>query len=269
MKRAEEVTTTEDLKKKEMRHLVATLRGNGYPANMVKPMQRKKDVTPNDGEEERKPLTTAIIPYTQGLSEQIKRVLRTYNIRTAFRSGVSLANLLTKVKDPVLPEDREGVVYKIRCLCGDFYIGQTGRNTNTRIKEHKAACRLAKFESSAVAEHAWQDGHIIEWDQVEIVDTATATNERLVKEAIHIRLAPRGCRINREEGRELSLLWMNAVRSAREHSRRRTMPSLQPHPPTTPPPRIVRPTPSLRRRMSHATDYPTTLASATPTGVGT
>ena len=51
VKRAEEVTTTEDLKKKEMRHLVAALRGNGYPTNMVKqcnargvlhPMTRKK-----------------------------------------------------------------------------------------------------------------------------------------------------------------------------------------------------------------------------------
>ena len=164
----------------------------------------------------------------------------------------------------MLPEDREGVVYKIGCLCGDFYIGQTGRSTNTRIKEHKRACRLAKFESSAVAEHAWQDGHIIEWDQVEIVDTAASTSERLVKEAIHIKLAPPGCRINREEGKDL---WMNA---ARERSRRRLTRSLQPRPPTTPPPRIVRPTPSLRRRRtSHATDSPTTLALATPTDVGT
>ena len=177
---------------------------------------------------------------------------------------------IQKVKDPVLPEDREGVVYKIGCLCGDFYIGQTGRSTNTRIKEHKRACRLAKFESSAVAEHAWQDGHVIEWDQVEIVDTAASTSERLVKEAIHIKLAPLGCRINREEGRDLSPLWMNAVLSARERSRRRLTRSLQPRPPTTPPPRIVRPTPSLRRRRtSHAMDSPTTVALATPTDVGT
>ena len=34
VKRAEEVTTNEDLKKNEMRHLVVGLRGNGYPLNM-------------------------------------------------------------------------------------------------------------------------------------------------------------------------------------------------------------------------------------------
>ena len=33
-------------------------------------------------------------------------------------------------------------MYKIKCLCDDYYIGETGRTTNTRVKEHKAACRL-------------------------------------------------------------------------------------------------------------------------------
>ena len=65
VRRAEEVTTTEELKKKEIRHLVTALRGNGYPTNFVQPTKRKrKDDTLNAEEEENKPLTTAIIPYT-------------------------------------------------------------------------------------------------------------------------------------------------------------------------------------------------------------
>ena len=57
------------------------------------------------------------------------------------------------------------------------------------MKEHKAACRLAAFERSAAAEHAWQAGHEIEWDDVDI---ATDLQERKVKEAVYIRLAPKG-----------------------------------------------------------------------------
>ena len=76
--------------------------------------------------------------------------------------------LLTKVKDPVPQEERSGVVYKIKCDCGDAYIGKTKRTLNTRIKEHKAACRYAHMEKSAVAEHAWQDGHTIDWENVKI-----------------------------------------------------------------------------------------------------
>ena len=125
---------------------------NGYPINLVKPSHNKNKE--HDQEEEEKPLTTALIPYSQGLSEQIRRVLKMFNIRTAFRSGSSLGKLLTKVKDPVPPEDRPGAIYKLSCLCGDSYIGETGRTTNTKLKEHKAACRLANFQKSAVAKHA-------------------------------------------------------------------------------------------------------------------
>ena len=168
--------------------------------------------------------------------------------------------MLSKVKDPVLPEDRSGVIYKLGCLCGDFYIRQTGRGVNTWIKEHKAACRLAKFEKSAVAEHAWQDGHVIEWDQAEIVDTAKSTWERLIKEVIHIKLAPLGYRMNKDEGMDLSPLWMNAILAMkRRMPDRRCTPLRVPRPPSTPPPNIRRPTPTLRRcLMSHAAPSPTT-----------
>ena len=89
------------------------------------------------------------------------------------------------------------------------------------MKEHKAACRLANFEKSAVAEHAWQDGHIIEWDQVTILDTASDLRERKTKEALYIKLAPPGCRINRDEGKDLSPLWLNAIKNCFRRGQRR------------------------------------------------
>ena len=66
-----------------------------------------------------------------------------------------------KVKDPTPPEERPGIVYKIKCICGDFYIGETGRSPTAKMKKHKAACRLGAFERSVVTEHAWQAGHEI------------------------------------------------------------------------------------------------------------
>ena len=121
--------------------------------------------------------------------------------------------MLTKVKNPVPPEDRTGVVYKVRCICGDVYIGETSQPMSMRIKEHKAACRLANFERSAVTEHAWQDGHNIEWDNVEILDTTTGSISRRTKEAIHIKLRTTPtCRMNRDEGRDLSPIWLSTLR---------------------------------------------------------
>ena len=153
-------------------------------------------------------------------------------------------------------------MYKIKCLCGDYYIGETGRTTNTRVKEHKAACRLVNFDRSAVAEHAWKDGHVIEWNEVEVLDTATDERQRRVKEALYIRMAPPGVRMNRDEGREVSPLWLNAIRELRTQRDQKTIQTgmLQPNPPATPPPSHRRPTPNIRtRRTSHARTRPRPL----------
>ena len=83
--------------------------------------------------DEHKPLTTAKIPYGEGLGEEIRRILKDYNIRTVFKTIDTLGRILTKVKDPTPPEERPGVVYKIRCICGDFYVGETKRMLATRL----------------------------------------------------------------------------------------------------------------------------------------
>ena len=130
VRRAEGVSTSDELLKKEMRHLRTVLTANGYPSNLVrtKPPKSRKEDDKNDDDEEDKPVATATILYSKGLSEEIRRVMRRYRIRTAFGSGLSLGRLLARVKEPTPPEDRSGVVYKIKCVCGDYYIGKTGRS---------------------------------------------------------------------------------------------------------------------------------------------
>ena len=48
-------------------------------------------------EEERGPLV--VIPYVVGMSEDIRRVCRKFNIRVVFKSGRTLHSMLTKVED--------------------------------------------------------------------------------------------------------------------------------------------------------------------------
>ena len=42
------------------------------------------------------------------------------------------------------------------------YIGQTGRQLNQCLCEHKRAVKTADFNSSALAEHAWSAGHAVD-----------------------------------------------------------------------------------------------------------
>ena len=43
------------------------------------------------------------------------------------------------------------------------YIGETTRRLETRLKEHKDACIKGFTNTSAIAKHAWTEGHPIRW----------------------------------------------------------------------------------------------------------
>ena len=147
-------------------------------------------------------------------------------------------------------------------------MGETERALATRSKEHKAACRLGAFKRSTNAEHAWQQGHEINWNDVEILDTARDLQEGKVKESLYLRMAPKTCLMNRDEGRELPLLWLRTLKNVEKKERLRPCPprtqrpsvnrllpgvtrrqaptapaQRTPHPPATPPPAVRRPTP--------------------------
>ena len=95
-------------------------------------------IEPNATNTNATPVTTATIPYIKGTSETIARILQPYNIRVAHKPITTLRQLLTNVKDKDEPSDRRGAVYKIKCCdCQATYIGETGRNLNVRLTEHK------------------------------------------------------------------------------------------------------------------------------------
>ena len=83
-------------------------------------------------------VTTAAIPYIKGTSETIAWILQPYNISVAHTPITTLRQLLTNIKDKDEPSNRQGAVYKIKCCdCQATYIGETGRNLNKRLTEHK------------------------------------------------------------------------------------------------------------------------------------
>jgi len=58
-----------------------------------------------------------VIPYMAGMSEDIRRVCRKFNIRVVFKSGRTLRSKLTKVKDTLSPGKQSNVVYRIPRSC--------------------------------------------------------------------------------------------------------------------------------------------------------
>ena len=100
-------------------HVREALVNNGYPDTVLSlsppPIQHQHDNTPPDA--------TVVIPYMNRTSEAIRRVLTPLGIRTCFQSQTALKNILTHVKDPVPPEEKTGVVYRVPCSdCQATYV---------------------------------------------------------------------------------------------------------------------------------------------------
>ena len=91
----------------------------------------------------------------------------------------TLRQLLTKVKDKDEPNRRQGAVYKIKCCdCQATYIGETSRNLNVRLIEHKRATRNGDINNH-IAEHHLQTNHRIDWDSAKCITYSTNYYQRL------------------------------------------------------------------------------------------
>ena len=77
-----------------------------------------------------------------------------------FRPYRTLSNILVHPKDPMSPDQRKGVMYRIPCVdCDMTNVGQTGCTIQVRRKEHLRALTNADPQTSALAEHALTHHH--------------------------------------------------------------------------------------------------------------
>ncbi len=87
------------------------------------------------------------IPYIQGTSEKIKRVLQQHDLKVMLKPTRKLGDVVSRIKDSVVAEKETGVVYSILCKdCNVQYIGQTRRAFLTRKKEHISSVKNFKTE---------------------------------------------------------------------------------------------------------------------------
>ena len=170
--RARTVAVGENIKKEE-RHLAGVLEENGYPDHII----RLAAAPRREKQPEEEPKHTICLPYVAGVSEDLRRICRRFDIRTVFTTIATLRQQLTRVKDVDPFLSTAGVVYRIPCSnCDKVYIGETRRALGTRLKEHQANTRRGEVEKSAVAEHAWGEEHRPAWDETSILKRARKRN---------------------------------------------------------------------------------------------
>ncbi len=80
----------------------------------------------------------AVVPYIQGVTEPIKRILSICNIKVALKPYLTLGHIFAKPKDPIPTNQKTHAVYSIPCNDSEKeYLGQSKRQFGTRLKEHQ------------------------------------------------------------------------------------------------------------------------------------
>ena len=128
------------------------------------------------------------IPYIQNFSEKFNNVTRPLNVRISYQSLNKLNKIIKVHKDPLPDSSQSNIVYKINCLdCDASYVGQSGRQLNTRVKEHKSHIIRNNPNRSVITEHRLNYGHDFDWENVKILDHEPFYHKRLVSEMLYIK----------------------------------------------------------------------------------
>ncbi len=94
-----------------------------------------------------------------------------------------------------------------------MYIDETTRRLELKVNEHHDDRKRGDEKVSPIAEHAWQQRHPIEWEDVRVVDRASKNRELKIKEALHIQMTPCNNKLNRDIGLVLPGLWLSILRA--------------------------------------------------------
>ena len=206
------MVTEEEDKKKEHEHVEQALRACGYPQWAL---TRTKKQMAERGAIAKKPRERNLadrlrdrgqvcIPYVSGTSEALARIFKRYHVQTVMKPYQKLRQALVHPKDKRPLEDTVDAIYRIPCKqCPKAYIGETGRRLGTRLSEHKRAVQKVENVaftrsqrqvaadtvnySSALADHASQTNHVIDFDETTVATREAHRQTRWIRETIHIR----------------------------------------------------------------------------------
>ena len=123
MHRANCIVSDEKEKEEEIDHNMAALTMNDYPAWMLvkENGERKKSLGETQGRDEAfstsgKRRIPVKIPYIRGLSEQVRRLYKNYNIPAYYKPFNTLRQRSVRPKDSVPKERVVGPIYHVRVL---------------------------------------------------------------------------------------------------------------------------------------------------------
>ena len=126
---------------------------------------------------------TLVLPFFSGF-QAIKSLLKTFNVSVIFSYRSSVRDLLIKNS----PKCNSNIIYRIPCMdCSSFYIGQTSKDLNVRINQHKYSVRTGQT-SNALFVHLSEKSHRINWTNSSVIARCNEFRSRNILESAIIQI---------------------------------------------------------------------------------
>ena len=119
---AQGIPCSSNSRKREQKYVFDVLKANNYPNNFFK--NSLKPVTPprTNTENENSMMGFVIVPYNQGITEPIKRILGSFNVKVAQKPFMTFGHIFEKLKGRIT-EQRKDAIYSILCSdCNEEYM---------------------------------------------------------------------------------------------------------------------------------------------------
>ncbi len=215
MDRIWKICSDTDFRQAEIKKLKTNLLKNEYPSKIIdqeieKFINNRKEkinkeninnnATNNNPDEINNNITqsqpeiitkTIVLPYTnkadefsKRLKDLVKNSFKNVEFRVAFKTPNEIGKMFPfkdKISDP---NKLSNVVYYLKCNnCDANYIGETSRTVGVRMKEHATTDK-----ASVVNQHLRDNpGHVFNFEDVQILDTATSDYQLQLKEMLHCK----------------------------------------------------------------------------------
>ena len=131
--RANTIVSYDTQEQNEIDHVKAVLMANGYPAQFIKQRElylKKKKTRPStaNAQPQDQPKVTAMIPFVDGATQAIQRILRPLDIHVVCHSNTWKWSTQRNIKDATPTTHATSVIYKITYKdCPANYVGETNR----------------------------------------------------------------------------------------------------------------------------------------------
>jgi hypothetical protein len=107
------------------------------------------------------------------------------DIRAIFKTKHTLSSLM-KTRPESDPQQTAQYIYSIPCECVRSYIGETGRPLAKRLRGPRDNLKEGLLEKSKLAQHAYEEGHRVGWDEAVILEVESNSRYRKYKDYLMI-----------------------------------------------------------------------------------